>query len=80
MALGDLTRTVDVDVQGEMLDLKLTVNSMVRQLSTLAREVSRVSLEVGTEGILGGQAFVPDVQGEWKVRWKWRPRSLERLT
>lgn len=70
VALGDLTRTVDVDVQGEMLDLKLTVNSMVRQLSTLAREVSRVSLEVGTEGILGGQAFVPDVQGEWKVRWK----------
>lgn len=67
VALGDLTRTVDVDVQGEMLDLKLTVNSMVRQLSTLAREVSRVSLEVGTEGILGGQAFVPDVQGEWKV-------------
>jgi osomolarity two-component system sensor histidine kinase NIK1 len=70
VALGDLTRTVDVDVQGEMLDLKLTVNSMVRQLSTLAREVSRVSLEVGTEGILGGQAFVPDVQGEWKVRMK----------
>jgi len=70
VALGDLTRTVDVDVQGEMLDLKLTVNSMVRQLSTLAREVSRVSLEVGTEGILGGQAFVPDVQGEWKVRYK----------
>ena len=68
VALGDLTRTIDVDVQGEMLDLKLTVNSMVRQLSTLAREVSRVSLEVGTEGILGGQAFVPDVQGEWKVR------------
>lgn len=70
VALGDLTRTIDVDVQGEMLDLKLTVNSMVRQLSTLAREVSRVSLEVGTEGILGGQAFVPDVQGEWKVRYK----------
>lgn len=70
VALGDLTRTVDVDVQGEMLDLKLTVNSMVRQLSTLAREVSRVSLEVGTEGILGGQAFVPDVQGEWKVHQK----------
>ena len=67
VALGDLTRTIDVDVQGEMLDLKLTVNSMVRQLSTLAREVSRVSLEVGTEGILGGQAFVPDVQGKWKV-------------
>jgi osomolarity two-component system sensor histidine kinase NIK1 len=67
VALGDLSRTVNVDVQGEMLDLKMTVNSMVEQLSTLAREVSRVSLEVGTEGILGGQAFVPDVQGEWKV-------------
>ena len=79
VALGDLTRTVDVDVQGEMLDLKLTVNSMVRQLSTLAREVSRVSLEVGTEGILGGQAFVPDVQGEWKVCQKRRPHPPERL-
>lgn len=72
VALGDLTRTVDVDVQGEMLDLKLTVNSMVSQLSTLAREVSRVSLEVGTEGMLGGQAFVPDVQGGWKVHEKQR--------
>ena len=80
VALGDLTRTVDVDVQGEMLDLKLTVNSMVRQLSTLAREVSRVSLEVGTEGILGGQAFVPDVQGEWKVRQRQRSYSFESLT
>ena len=46
-----------VDVQGEMLDLKLTVNSMVNQLNTLANEVSRVLLEVGTEGILGGQAL-----------------------
>jgi osomolarity two-component system sensor histidine kinase NIK1 len=54
-------------VQGEMLELKLTVNSMVAQLSTLANEVTRVSLEVGTEGILGGQAFVPEVQGMWKV-------------
>jgi len=80
VALGDLTRTVDVDVQGEMLDLKMTVNSMVRQLSTLAREVSRVSLEVGTEGILGGQAFVPDVQGEWKVCQKRRYYPFERLT
>ena len=80
VALGDLTRTVDVDVQGEMLDLKLTVNSMVRQLSTLAREVSRVSLEVGTEGILGGQAFVPDVQGEWKVHHQPSSSSFEMLT
>lgn len=67
VALGDLSKLVDVDVQGEMLDLKMTVNSMVAQLSTLANEVTRVSLEVGTEGILGGQAFVPDVQGMWKV-------------
>ena len=64
---GDLDKLVDIDVQGEMLDLKMTVNSMVAQLSTLAKEVTRVSLEVGTEGILGRQAFVPDVQGMWKV-------------
>jgi HAMP domain-containing protein len=68
VALGDLSKQVEVDVQGEMLDLKMTVNSMVNQLSTLANEVTRVSLEVGTEGILGGQATVPDVQGMWKVR------------
>ena len=67
VALGDLGKLVNVDVQGEMLDLKMTVNSMVAQLSTLANEVTRVSLEVGTEGILGGQAFVPDVQGMWKA-------------
>ena len=67
VALGDLGKTVEVDVQGEMLDLKMTVNSMVAQLSTLADEVTRVSLEVGTEGLLGGQAFVPDVEGMWKV-------------
>ncbi|KAG1824138.1 hypothetical protein EV424DRAFT_1606045 [Suillus variegatus] len=67
VALGDLSKVVNVDVQGEMLDLKMTVNSMVAQLSTLANEVTRVSLEVGTEGILGGQAYVPDVQGMWKV-------------
>jgi osomolarity two-component system sensor histidine kinase NIK1 len=58
---------VDVDVQGEMLDLKLTVNSMVAQLSTLAQEIIRMSIEVGTEGKLGGQAVVEDVQGMWKV-------------
>jgi osomolarity two-component system, sensor histidine kinase NIK1 len=68
VAAGDLTKLVNVDVQGEMLDLKMTVNSMVSQLSTLANEVTRVSLEVGTEGILGGQADVPDVQGMWMVR------------
>jgi HAMP domain-containing protein len=67
VAAGDLSKIVNVDVQGEMLDLKMTVNSMVAQLNTLANEVTRVSLEVGTEGILGGQASVPDVQGMWKV-------------
>jgi len=65
--LGDLGKLVNVDAQGEMLDLKMTVNSMVAQLSTLANEVTRVSLGVGREYILGGQAFVPDVQGMWKV-------------
>ena len=62
-----LSKVVDVDVQGEMLDLKETVNSMVAQLSSLANEVIRVSIEVGTEGKLGGQAVVPDVKGVWKV-------------
>jgi osomolarity two-component system sensor histidine kinase NIK1 len=65
--MGDLSKRVQVDAQGEMLDLKMTVNSMVNQLSVLANEVTRVSLQVGTEGILGGQAAVPDVQGIWKV-------------
>ena len=68
VANGDLSRTVNVDVQGEMLDLKTTVNQMVSRLSTLAGEVTRVSLEVGTEGKMGGQANVPNVQGMWKVR------------
>ena len=67
VALDDLGKLVNVDVQGEMLDLKMMVNSMVAQVSTLANEVTTVSLEVGTEGILGGQAFVPEVQGMWKV-------------
>ena len=68
VARGDLSKMVQVDVQGEMLELKTTVNQMVSRLSTLAQEVTRVSLEVGTEGKLGGQAFVPEVQGMWKVR------------
>jgi len=58
---------VNVDVQGEMHDFRLKINSMVNQLNTLANEVSRVSLEVGMEGFLGGRALVPDVQGMWKV-------------
>ena len=67
VANGDLSKLVNVDVQGEMLELKTTVNQMVFRLSTLAKEVTRVSLEVGTEGIMGGQAVVPDVSGMWKV-------------
>ena len=65
VAAGDLSQTVDVDVQGEMLDLKVTVNSMVEQLRTFSQEVTRVALEVGTQGILGGQARVEGVQGTW---------------
>ena len=68
VARGDLTQKIDIEVEGEMLTLKRTVNSMVDQLSAFASEVTRVALEVGTQGILGGQAFVPDVQGMWKVR------------
>ena len=68
VAHGNLSKVVDVDVQGEMLDLKETVNSMVAQyLSSLANDFIRVSIEVGTEGKLGGQAVVPDVKGVWKV-------------
>jgi osomolarity two-component system sensor histidine kinase NIK1 len=54
-------------VQGEILDLKNTVNDMVAQLTVFAAEVTRVSLEVGTEGKLGGQALVPNVEGTWQV-------------
>lgn len=68
VAMGDLSKRVQVDAEGEMLELKMTVNMMVDQLSTLADELSRVSLQVGTEGILGGQATVPHVHGIWKVR------------
>jgi osomolarity two-component system, sensor histidine kinase NIK1 len=67
VALGDLSKQFEYDVQGEMLDLKWTINTMVSQLSTMANEITRVSLEVGTEGILGSQACVPDAHGIWKV-------------
>ncbi|KAK0462455.1 uncharacterized protein EV420DRAFT_1524924 [Desarmillaria tabescens] len=67
VAMGNLTQLVDVNAQGEMLDLKITVNQMVEQLSVFASEVTRVSLEVGTEGRLGGQAIVPGVFGTWKA-------------
>ncbi|KAI8064161.1 hypothetical protein BC940DRAFT_321266 [Gongronella butleri] len=66
VARGDLTKKVTVEVRGEMLDLKNTINTMVDQLSIFATEVTRVSLEVGTQGILGGQAVVKDVGGTWK--------------
>ncbi|KAJ7279447.1 hypothetical protein C8J57DRAFT_1712509 [Mycena rebaudengoi] len=66
VAYGDLEKTIDVDVSGEMLDLKLTINEMVMRLGNFSREVTRVALEVGTEGKLGGQAEVEGVQGTWK--------------
>ncbi len=66
VARGDLSRKITVDVKGEMLELKDTVNTMVDQLNSFASEVSRVAREVGTEGKLGGQAYVPGVSGVWK--------------
>ncbi|KAF8935625.1 hypothetical protein BGZ47_009820, partial [Haplosporangium gracile] len=66
VACGDLSKTIDVQAQGEISELKLTVNSMVEQLRTFAAEVTRVAREVGTEGKLGGQAEVKDVGGTWK--------------
>src|SRR5688500_5578799 len=66
VANGDLSRKITVDVKGEILELKNTVNTMVDQLSSFAAEVTRVAREVGTEGRLGGQAEVPGVSGVWK--------------
>jgi HAMP domain-containing protein/signal transduction histidine kinase/CheY-like chemotaxis protein len=66
VANGDLSRTITVDARGEILELKNTVNTMVDQLSAFADQVTRVAREVGTEGILGGQAEVPGVAGTWK--------------
>lgn len=65
IARGDLSKTIDVDTQGEIAELKETVNAMVNKLNVFASEVTRVSLEVGTEGILGGQAVVGGVEGTW---------------
>jgi len=67
VAKGDLTRTITVDARGEILELKNTINTMVDQLSAFADEVTRVAREVGTEGILGGEAKVPGVSGTWKA-------------
>src|SRR5437773_463364 len=66
IANGDLSRKITVDVEGEILELKDTINTMVDQLNGFASEVSRVAREVGTEGKLGGQALVPGVAGTWK--------------
>ena len=66
IARGDLSRKITVDVRGEILQLKETVNTMVDQLNSFAAEVTRVAREVGTEGKLGGQAIVPGVAGTWK--------------
>src|ERR1700752_3052955 len=65
-ARGDLSRKITVDVRGEILELKDTINTMVDQLNAFASEVTRVAREVGTEGRLGGQAQVPGVAGTWK--------------
>ena len=66
VARGDLSRKITVDVRGEILELKDTINTMVDQLNAFAGEVTRVAREVGTEGKLGGQAQVPGVAGTWK--------------
>jgi HAMP domain-containing protein/CheY-like chemotaxis protein/GAF domain-containing protein len=66
VARGDLSRKITVDVRGEILELKNTINTMVDQLNAFAGEVTRVAREVGTEGKLGGQASVPGVAGTWK--------------
>src|SRR2546425_3904206 len=66
VANGDLSKKVTVDVQGEILQLKDTINVMVDQLNSFAGEVTRVAREVGTEGKLGGQAEVRGVAGVWK--------------
>src|SRR5438874_1754767 len=66
IANGDLSRKITVDVKGEILELKNTINTMVDQLNGYASEVTRVAREVGTEGKLGGQAEVEGVAGVWK--------------
>ncbi|GAM83089.1 hypothetical protein ANO11243_010750 [Dothideomycetidae sp. 11243] len=66
VANGDLSKKVNAEVKGEILELKVTINTMVDRLSTFAYEVSKVAREVGTEGVLGGQAEVENVDGKWK--------------
>ncbi|WP_351229146.1 HAMP domain-containing protein [Streptomyces sp. NPDC002133] len=66
IAKGDLTKKIDIDARGEIQELKNTINTMVDQLSSFAEEVTRVAREVGTDGMLGGQARVRDVDGTWR--------------
>lgn len=66
VAKGDLSKTIDIEVRGEVQELKTTINTMVSQLSSFAAEVTRVALEVGSEGRLGGQAKVQGVSGVWR--------------
>jgi methyl-accepting chemotaxis protein len=66
VAKGDLSKKITVEVKGEILELKETINTMVDQLNGFASEVTRVAREVGTEGKLGGQAEVPGAAGTWK--------------
>ena len=66
VAQGDLSKKIDVDARGEILELKTTINTMVDQLSSFAAEVTRVAREVGSKGLLGGQAEVEGVSGTWK--------------
>ena len=66
MASSDLTKKIEVNIQGEILELKETVNGMTESLNLFANEVTRVAKEVGTEGKLGGQARVTNVGGTWK--------------
>ncbi len=67
MARGDLSKTIDVDVHGEILQMKVEINAMVESLRLFSSEVTRVAREVGTEGKLGGQADVKTAEGEWQL-------------
>lgn len=64
--MGDLSQWMEIDAKGEILDFKNTVNGVVNQLRTLTEEITRVTLEVGSEGKLGGQAVVPNAEGAWE--------------
>ncbi|KAI9878206.1 MAG: histidine kinase osmosensor, partial [Watsoniomyces obsoletus] len=66
VAKGDLTRKVTAECKGEILELKVTINNMVDQLQQFAQEVTKIAKEVGTDGVLGGQATVHDVEGTWR--------------